>query len=107
MNYFMLEPIIACCRVSICGEVHQPHSFIERFVVETEFSGLWTRYTCLDHPGVEITKHDFSIEMGSALVLALYALIEDIVEWLVFLFHRSVDADERYVEESRFVGDCG
>ena len=86
----MLESSATNDHVSCCGEVNQPHSVIGCVVVEAELSDCWTKYVFLTHLGVEVTKHDFYVMTGAALVCVFKALVKTFFDLIIFFFCRSV-----------------
>ena len=76
MDIKMLESGATNNHVSGRGKINQPQSIIGRFLMQAEFTDCGTKYAFSAHLGVEVTKHDFNIMAGAAIINFIQMLIE-------------------------------
>ena len=54
--------------------------------MKAEFSDCWTNYFYIAHLGVELTKHNFDIVTGAALIGLIQELIKGFFGCIIFIF---------------------
>lgn len=63
------------------------------------FPDVETKYPSFSHPGIEITKNNFVILTGAAIVVALHVLIKEVFGHLIPLLYQGVGASEWVVKD--------
>ena len=75
--------------------------------MKAEFSDCWTNYFYIAHLGVELTKHNFDIVTGAALIGLIQELIKGFFGYIIFIFCRGVCAYQSNIKIFNSNADCG